>query len=287
MPSEPIHAMTNPLFNGPKINTHSSSGPENKMHASGSKVVAAEAVGSISGIAAIAAGSESGNATVVARADTGYVGDAEEIEMEMEATALSKGIKTHSGLDVSDLGNKNSRIAYLDSLIQDTDDFEGDLPETPPLHSGDDSRNFPQNPQLISETVDVTISKSTTGLDPNKHSAIMFHSSQMDLIGVVSSGNLGVPSVKVKSKLSNKRMGGSLKIAKTAKFLNNSTQPKGNKFKIGHNTLVPLRESMKKMVEKISTQANDASNLKVQNMGLQQQITKEIRTSNSLVHFFI
>lgn len=66
------------------------------------------------------------------------------------------------------------------------------------------------------------------------------------------------------NKVGKKGSGDKLKFSKN---LNKLIQPKGNNFKVGHNNLFPLRESMKKFAESISHQASDALGLANPDMG--------------------
>lgn len=101
------------------------------------------------------------------------------------------------------------------------------------------------------EVIDVTCSKLTIYLDPSKHLAIIFRQNQ----NVATGGEFLGPSrallTKGNSKLGKKGIGGNLKVARNLKILNKSNPSKGVKFMFGHNTLVPLHGSMKKMVKNL------------------------------------
>lgn len=67
--------------------------------------------------------------------------------------------------------------------------------------------------------------------------------------------------VQVNQNLVRKGGSSNLKVFKSIKILNKPNSSKDSKFKSGNNTLVHLMESMKRMVEKITTQAIDVLDL--------------------------
>lgn len=163
--------------------------------------------------------------------------------LSVEMFGQNMGINLLDGKAESELVSQEAIIAFLDSLIQDKDEeILDDMTAPLPLSSDGKLKDDLRAQYMEVETMNVTVSKSTVGLDPNKHSVVLFCPIQMAFDSDGNSAGLGVSMGKGMANLGKKGLGGSLKIARTAKILNKPNQLKENKFKAGHNTLVPLRE---------------------------------------------
>lgn len=164
-----------------------------------------------------------------------------------------------------------SRLEFLNSLIQNEDnETEGSFLESQPPRKKNTLKVAMASDYMVAEAVDVTTSKTTTGLDPSKHSAVVFKANQDEQIGGLIPRDSDGTSTHKKIKLRKKDLGSRLKVASTSKNFSKLIQPKSNNFNAGHNNLVPLKESMKKLAESISTEL-DSANL---NMGNEHPVTQ-------------
>lgn len=94
--------------------------------------------------------------------------------------------------------------------------------------------------------------------------------------------------MKRKNGLGNNGVKGSLKTIRASKNFNKLTQVKGSKFKAGPNSKIPLKESMNKLAEVISTQSNVFSSPTKPNLGKdEQQVNIKFQVSDSNFNFFL
>lgn len=102
--------------------------------------------------------------------------------------------------------NKLARIEFLNSFIEGGSEESGEAsPDSPSsLHSGDEMEVSARAKALISEEVDVTISKNAVGLDPTKHSAVVFRLNQDEPASAENSLLPSAPSGTGKSKFGKK-----------------------------------------------------------------------------------
>lgn len=176
-----------------------------------------------------------------------------------------------------------SRIEFLNSLIQEeyeeveeeTMDF-AHLRNEKKLETAMVSTDMRKEGSdlMVAEVIDVTVSKSVSGLGPCKCSTVTFKMLHDDKIGGKNSRISVGTSRRNKINLGKKNLGSRLKIASTSKSSSKSVQTKGNNLKKRHSNLVPLRESMKKLAESLSFQDSNTSGPADPLLGKDQQVTQ-------------
>lgn len=154
-----------------------------------------------------------------------------------------------SGSSIVNLPNNCHPVLDPPSSVGDS----GFIAHNPDMVCDDDPLPISHPPHLPSPIpVDVTTSPSSIGLDPSKHSAVLFKIDQASLdegnpTGFIETGSKVSKGVRLSKSAASSN--GSSKILKNFKI----AQGPDSKFKAGNNNRILLKDSMNQLAKVISS----------------------------------